>query len=68
MQILLYTKMKLNLFEKVSSYNGRITLSGDRLEDNIKMNFKETQCLDLDWTKLSWNGSCVQGNKTATLM
>jgi hypothetical protein len=34
----------------VSSYKGRITLPGGKLEDNIKMNPKGTQCLDMEWT------------------
>jgi hypothetical protein len=38
MKILLHTKLKLGFVEKDSSYEGRITLSGDKLEDNIKMN------------------------------
>jgi hypothetical protein len=38
------------------------------LDDNIKMNPKETQCLDMDGTELSQNETCVKGNKTATLL
>jgi len=50
MQFLLHTKLKLGFVEKDSSYEGRITLFGDKLEDNIKMNPTETQCLDVSLT------------------
>jgi len=50
MQFLLHTKLKLGFVEKDSSYEGRITLSGDKLKDNIKMNPTETECLDVNFT------------------
>ena len=49
MQFVLHTKLKLGFVENDSSYEGRITLCGDKLEDNIKMNPTEKQCLGMDW-------------------
>jgi hypothetical protein len=68
MQLLLHTKLKLDFVEKYSSCEGRITLSGGKLEDYMKMNPKKTQCLDMDFTELSRNGTFVRGNKAVTLL
>ena len=50
MQFPLQTKLKLGFVEKDSSNEGKITLSVNKLEDNIKMNPTETQCLVMEWT------------------
>lgn len=50
MQFLLHSKLKLGFVEKDSSYEGRITLSGYKLEDNIKINLTETEYLDVNLT------------------